>query len=223
MPGMTHRAAISINLGAGAPIEVVRQLIDDFDSICQFSGALQYRAAIAEAEAAILRRPAGWVSGRDFDDYFFMPYARGGVAAVPAAILAPALSRYLAENNVSRETTTTVESIRYSNPFEIVFGIGVVGLLVLQTIRDWSGRRRVNAAVAADVENTVNARKVIRDDLTRRFLDSDVPVSPQLLDDLLTVDLAGSMQALGDSQFTLDELEAPEDEDRHHHHEEIDD
>ena len=220
---MTQRAAISINLGAGAPIEVIRQTVDDFDSVCQFSGALQYQAAIVEAEAAIIRRPTAWISGPAYDDYvlnveqFFPPFARGGVvAALPAAIMAPAVSRYLEPNNVSDETITTVESIRYSSPLEIVFGIGVVGLLVLQTIRDWSGRRRVNAAVAADVENTVNARKVLRDELVRRFLEGSILVSPQQLNDFLTLDVARSMEALGDSQFTLRELEAGEDEDEDH-------
>jgi hypothetical protein len=138
---MAQRGAISINLGAGAPIEVIRQTIDDFDSVCQFSGALQYQAAIAEAETAIIRRPTAWISGQAYDDYvlnverYFPPFIRGGFASLPASIMAPALSRYLDQNNVSSETTTTVESISYSNPLEIVFGIGVVGLLVLQTIR----------------------------------------------------------------------------------------
>lgn len=217
---MTQRAAISINLGASVPIEVIRQAIDDFDSVCQFSGALQYQAAIAEAETAILRRPTAWISGQAYDDYVLniernfpsalVPWGSLHTSALPTTIFAPAVSRYLDQNNVSSETTTTVESIRYSNPLEIVFGIGVVGLLVLQTIRDWSGRRRLNAAVAADFENTVNARKAIRDELVRRFVDDSIPIPPQMLNELLTGDVARSMEALGDSQFTLRELEAGE-------------
>jgi hypothetical protein len=215
---MAQRAAITVDVGASAPIEVIRQTIDDFDSVCQFSGSLQYQAAIAEAEVAIIRRPTAWISGPAYDDYvlnverFFPPFGRGGVG-VPAAILAPALSRYLEQYNVSRETTTTVESIRYSNPLEIIFGIGVVGLLVLQTVRDWSGRRRLNTAVAAEFENTMYARKIFRDELQRRLLEGSIPITPQLLNELLSIDVARSMEALGNSQFTLRELESAENED----------
>jgi len=68
----------------------------------------------------------------------------------------------------------------------------------------------LNAAVAADFENTVNARKAIRDELVRRFVDDSIPIPPQMLNELLTGDVARSMEALGDSQFTLRELEAGE-------------
>jgi hypothetical protein len=153
---------VTVDLGAGAPIEVVRQVIDDLDTVCQFDGKLQYQAATATPEWAVLRSPSDWIREQPKYDLFGVEVSRGPiidprgrVSTIPAAILAPAVSRYLEENNSTQDTITTVESIRYSNPIEFVLGAGfVTAVVVLGIIRDWAARRRVNAAVAADVENT---------------------------------------------------------------------
>lgn len=216
---MARRVQITIDLGAGAPIEVLRQIIDDLDTVCQFGGQLQYQAAITTAEWAILRRPQGWIRGSDYDDYLFGGQAWGGpivggrgpFVAIPAAILAPAVSRYLEESNATQDTVTTVESISYSNPIELVIGAGVVTIVVLRIVRDWRDRRRLNAAVAADVENQVLARKELRDELVRQVLQGNVPLSAAQVDDLLTPDIARAMSALGDSRFSMRELELGDD------------
>jgi hypothetical protein len=216
---MAQRVAVTVDMGAGAPIGVVRQLIDDLDTVCQFGGELQYRAAVAQAELAVLRRPSAWISGPDFDEFMFSVDVwggktvgpRGAVFRVPAAILAPAVSRYLAEYNPTPEARTTVDSIRYSNPIEIILGVGAVTLVALGLARDWGARRRVNAATAADFENTVEARRVIREELVRRFVEGDVPLSVPQFDDLLTLDVSRAMQALGDAQPNLRELGSADD------------
>ena len=211
---MSQRVEVTVNVGAGAPIEVLRQVIDSLDTVCQFGGELQYRAAVANAELEVLRRPDEWLSRLDFRDYFLRPdypinrpsQLRGIAASLPRAVLAPAVSHYLAVNDPTPDTITSVERIRYSNPIEIVLGEGLLTLAGLQLARDWRDRRRVNAAVAADMENTVAARKEIRDELVRRFVEDRVPLAPAQVDDLLTLDVARAMQALGNSQLSLKEL-----------------
>lgn len=216
---MAQRVQITIDIGAGAPIEVIRQVIDNLDTVCQFGGELQYQAAMAQAEWAILRRPTNWIRGNDYDEYIFslqMPgdpvFLRGPIAAIPTAILAPAISRYLDENNSTQDTITTVESIRYSNPIEVVLGLGVLALLTIETARDWHARRRLNAAMAADFENEVLARKELRDELVRRVREGRIPLSATQIEDLLTLDVAKAMSALGNSRFDMRQLESGEDE-----------
>jgi hypothetical protein len=220
---MAQRVEVTIELGAGAAIEVVRQLIDDLDTVCQFGGELQYHAAVEAAQWAILRSPTDWIGEGDYAEYSPLLGAwvgpiidpRRPVGAIPAAILAPAVSRYLEVTNSTQETISTVESIRYSNPIEIVLGVGIVALLVLRTTRDWRDRRRLNAATAADVENQVLARKELRDELVRRVVQGSIPLSAAQIDDLLTLDVARAMSALGDSQFSMRELESGDDESEH--------
>ena len=209
-----RRVEVTIDLGAGAAIEVVRQLIDDLDTVCQFGGELQYQAAVAAAELAIRLSPADWVREVDFERYRIGSIRLGldrpvaAIPAVPAAILAPAVSRYLEANNSTQDTISTVESIRYSNPIEIVLGVGIVALLALRTVRDWPARRRVNAATAADVQNQVLARKLLRDEIVRRVLEGDISLSAAQVDAALTLDVAGAMSALGDSRFSMKELDS---------------
>jgi hypothetical protein len=211
---MAQLVAVSIDVGAGAPIEVIRQLVDDLDTVCQFGGALQYRASVADAQRIVLRSPDRWLDGRDWrrylrdaPDYYETRLAPGG-RIPPYELVEAAVARYLAENNPTPDTITTVESIRYSNPFDIVLGAAIiVATVVLPTIRDWQARRRLNDAVATDVENTVLARKLLRDELVRRMIEGDLPLSAAQIDDLLTLDVTRAMQALGNAQPNLRELE----------------
>jgi hypothetical protein len=201
--------------------------MDDLDTVCQFGGKLQYQAAVASAEWAVLRNPSDWIRGPDYEEYLFGVRVWGGprldprgrvpeVSAIPAVIFAPAVSRFLEENNSTQDTITTVESIRYSNPIEYVLAAGfVTAVVVLRIIRDWPARRRLNAAVAADVENTVLARKELRDEINRRARESNIPISAAQIDGLLTLDVARAMSALGDSGFGMRELESGDGEPEH--------
>ncbi|WP_204806486.1 hypothetical protein [Mycobacterium riyadhense] len=108
------------------PIEVVRQVIDDLDTVCQFGGELQYQAALADAERAVLRDPDRWITPRDLDKYFrygpppawadFPSKSRRiGVGLwLPTELLDTAVWRYLEEFNPMRDTVTTVERIDYT-------------------------------------------------------------------------------------------------------------
>jgi hypothetical protein len=216
---MAQRVAITIDLGADAPIEVIRQTIDDLDIVCQFGGELQYRTAIVDAAAAVLNDPERWIRRRDFEKQAYrlgryqfpiVAYTTGMPpnALVQSGLFEVAIARYLEETETTGDSITTVHSIRYSNPIEIVVGIGLIAYLVLQVVRDWPSRRRLNAAVATDVENTVLARKELRDLLLRRIANGEIPVSLQQVDDLLTLDIARAMSALGDQQLDLRALEA---------------
>lgn len=216
---MARRVEVTVDLGAGAPIEVVRQVMDDLDTVCQFGGKLQYQAAVATAEWEVLVHPEDWFRGDAYEHYVFAVKAfgpPGGPGAIPDSILAPAVSRFLEENNSTQDTITTVESIRYSNPIEYVLAAGfVTAVVVLRIIRDWPARRRLNAAVAADVENTVLARKELRDEINRRARESNIPISAAQIDGLLTLDVARAMSALGDSGFGMRELESGDGEPEH--------
>lgn len=214
---MAQRVQITIDLGAGAPIEVIRQVIDNLDTVCQFAGDLQYQVAQAQAQTAVLENPERWMLGPQYEDLPRIPYAgstRGEptlnpVAAMLSPLFARGISRYLDENDSTEDTITTVESIRYSNPIEIVLGAGAVAYLVLEVLkmaRDWSGRRRINAAIAADFESQVHARKQLRDALVRRTVHDNIPLSAAQIDDLLTLDVAGAMAGLRDSEFSMRDL-----------------
>lgn len=207
---MAQRVAVTVDLGAGAPIEVVRQVIDDLDTACQFGGELQYQVARGQAELAILRRPSAWI---DSHDYVESPLPWAFRAVMPQQVFETAVARYLSELNVARETVTTVENIRYSNPIEIVLGAAVlVASVVLPLARDWKARRRLNAAVADDYHNIVLARKEIRDELVRRVVQDGLPLSSEQIDRFLTADVAQALKALGDRQISLRELEAADDD-----------
>ena len=135
---------------------------------------------------------------------------------MPGPILALAVSRYLEENNATQDTITTVESVRYSNPMDLVLYAGMVTtVVVFRAIRDWAARLRLDAALATEVENTVLARKKLRDEINRRIIQDGIPISPTQVDDLLTLDVARAMSALGDAQFTMRELESGDDKPEH--------
>lgn len=229
---MAQRVQITVDVGAGAPIEVIRQIIDNLDTVCQFGGELQYRVALVEAQRAVLSDPGRWIPGlRPSSPWWSELKAGGGVptgdgpfrepgTTTPLDALlsfspdfAPAISRYLEESNSTQDTVTTVESIKYSNPLDIVLGAGIAGGIalipvVLQMIRDWPARRRLNNAAVADTENVVAARKQLRDGLVRQMLNGNIPVSGPQINDLLTLDVARAMLSLRDTRFSMNELES---------------
>ncbi|MCA2261988.1 hypothetical protein [Mycobacterium marseillense] len=227
---MAQRVQITVEVGAGAPIEVIRQIIDNLDTVCQFGGELQYRVALAVAQQAVLRDPGRWIPGprpsawHDLKAGGGVPtgdrpsFIESGTTPLDALLsfspdFAPAISRYLEESDSTQDTVTTVESIKYSNPLEIVLGAGIAGGIalipvVLQMIRDWPARRRLNNAAVADIENVVAARKQLRDGLVRQMLNGNIPVSAPQINDLLTLDVARAMLSLRDTRFSMSELES---------------
>lgn len=239
---MAQRVQITVDLGANVPIEVIRQVTDDLDTVCQFGGELQYWVALAEAQQAVLSEPGLWMP--EFRPWPGLqagggipnpdsPFGKSGVTPLAAILssfspfVTPAVSRYMDANDSTQDTITRVESIRYENPIDIVITVGSVTLVALGMLardvvgmaRDWSGRRRIDSARAAEHEtraaeykSTHLARKQLRDYLVRRTIDENLPLPASLIDDLLTLDVAGSMQALEDSQFTMRELDSGEDE-----------
>jgi hypothetical protein len=143
---MAQRIAVTIDLGADVPIEVIREVVDNLDTVCQFGGELQYRTAIVDAAAAVLNDPQRWIRNRDFEKQAYrlgrfqfpiVAYARGmpPSALVQSGLVEVAIARYLEETETTADSITTVHSIRYSNPIEIVVGIGLVAYLVLQVVR----------------------------------------------------------------------------------------
>jgi hypothetical protein len=222
---MAQQVEVAVDLGAGVPIEVIRQLIDDLDTVCQFGGELQYRVALANAERSVLRDPQRWITPRDVDGYFRygppppwleFPSSKSrriGVGLwLPTELLDAAVMRYLEEFDPMRDTVTTVERIDYRNPFEIALGVGALALWLLTIVRDWPARRRLNNAVAADAENQMLARKEMLDIMVRNARNSELPLTPALINDLLTIDVANAMKALGDRRITLRELGAGNEE-----------
>jgi hypothetical protein len=202
---MAQRVAITVNLGAGAPIEVVRQLIDDLDTACQFGGELEYLSVQGQAEFAVLRElnadPAS-------DEGSHPQRIWSGVPSEGLKpILARAIAQYMANTNAGQDTITTVESIRYSNPIEFILGAALVTtVVVLRTIRDWPDRRRLNKAVADEAANIVLARKQLRDEIVRRAVEENIFISVGQIDELLTLDVTKALTALGDSNISMHEL-----------------
>jgi hypothetical protein len=121
------------------------------------------------------------------------------------------ISGCLEEFDPARDTITTVDSIRYENPIEIVLGVGALAAWLLTIVRDWPGRRRLNKAIAADEENQVPARKELLDLIVRGQERATSPF-PCPDHDLLTIDITKAMTALGDSRISLREPGSADDE-----------
>lgn len=207
----TSRVAVSVDLGAGAPIEVVAAVIGHLNAVCQLGGQLQDRVTQADALRAVLRRSGPWLEDAvDFDRYWRLGY----LLALPdperfvVPSLENAVATYIRENDLD-SGDVHVERLTYENPVEIVLAVGAVVLAVLTLVRDWPDRVRINRARADDYENQVATRKLIRRMLVDGLASGQYPLRPEHIDDLLTKDATDAFRALGNSGIHLQNLEQP--------------
>lgn len=202
--------------------------------MCTFGQQLQNHALRNEAERVVRSDPEKWLQpeierieqerrlraerNRERDDDLVSVAALEVPAEVLRAqlqedALARAVRRYMAEADAD-QTTTTVESIRYSNPIEFVLCTALVtAVVVLRTLRDWPARRRLNHAVAMDAENIAIARLRLRDEFVRRAVDGEIELSVKEIEHLLKLDVTRALRALGDSPLEMRELPAASGED----------
>ncbi|SDH07494.1 hypothetical protein SAMN04515691_3432 [Leifsonia sp. 98AMF] len=98
----------------------------------------------------------------------------------------------------------TVQSLRYENPLELVIlAGGVVVVYIIRLIRDWPARRRINNAAATEYENAVAFRQKFRDRLLDSIDKGELPLTPELIDSLLTDDVANALSAVADADLKV--------------------
>ena len=106
------------------------------------------------------------------------------------AELPVAMSRLIAAESLERRGDgPSLRSLRYDNPFEVLViatGATFVALAWLLTcIRNWPATRRINAAAAADAENTASARAKFRDQLLEKHARGELTAAPREVLDAL--------------------------------------
>lgn len=98
----------------------------------------------------------------------------------------------------------TVQSLRYENPLELVIlAGGAVAVYVIRLIRDWPARRRINNAAATEYENAVIFRQKFRDRILDSIDKGELPITPELVESLLTDDVANALSAVSDADLRV--------------------
>jgi hypothetical protein len=215
MPQNQRRVAVSLNLGPDVPIETISGVLSDLSAVCQFSGNLQEHVSRAQAVKGILRNPEPWLpDAQEMIERFRRSsrYLQDPGALPPfqydATDLERAIASYMNEYQLDHGADVHVERIEYRNPLEIILGLGYVAYLLLNLVQDSSARRRINDATASDYEDIVRTRKQVRRAVADRLISGEQPVSPELINDLLTDDAVQGFRNLASNDFKLSELEA---------------
>lgn len=201
---------LRVDLGENAPIEVVASVIGDISRVCVFGGELQRHVARNLALRQVLLRPG------PFDDpeldYLLReryPYGLWPASVFLTGLASQALEReitaFMAEYRLEEDADTLVRELTYRNPVEaaLVLASGGVVLALLTLLRDWPSRRRINQAVARDYEDEVRARKRVRKTVTDALVGGELPLTPELIDHLLTDDTVRALDALGRADLSL--------------------
>lgn len=133
------------------------------------------------------------------DDLDFIdegPYEPVDVGAVP--FVGPTARQ------VEERALVRVVSLRYENPLDmVILAGGVVVVYVLKMLREWSARRRLNNATATEYENGVTFREEVRSRVLAAIDNGTLPLSPDLVQSLLTDDVASSLGVLGDADLKV--------------------
>jgi hypothetical protein len=205
---------LQLDLGANAPIEVVAGVLGDVSLVCGLGGELQRHVTRNRALREVLSRGGRFVGDPEWD-YLI---GRKSPYWVPPALLAgfvsPTLERdvavWTAELGLEEDADTLVREVNYRNPLVAVLLLagGGVTLALLKFLRDWPARRRINQAVADDYEDRVRARKRVRRAATDALVGGDLPLTPDLVDALLTDDTVRALDVLGRADLSLQELPA---------------
>ncbi|MEO7024423.1 MAG: hypothetical protein ABI130_09395 [Leifsonia sp.] len=110
----------------------------------------------------------------------------------------------LTVREIEANARITVQSLHYENPLELViFASGAIVIYVLRMIRDWPARRRNNNLAATEYENGVIFRQKLRDRILDAIDKRELPISPELVESLLTDDVANAISAVADADLQV--------------------
>jgi hypothetical protein len=217
---MPEEAWVRIDLGANAPIETINSAISDLAAVCAFGSELQRRVS----RAALLRRvlrdlpPEAFYDEIELFERFYPLGGRWQVAALATTHdldlpMPNAVSRQLASyiREYGTDDEVVVRELHYANPLDVwlILAAGGVVLQLVRMIRDWSSERRVGNARAADVENAVQMRKAVRDQIIQRIAQGDIPIPEQWIENALTQDPVGAFERLSRRNVELPSIPPP--------------
>ncbi|MEN4473549.1 hypothetical protein [Mycolicibacterium cosmeticum] len=243
---MPERLSIRVNLGPNAPIEAIRDVVDNIETICQFADELAFvtyareewdarrREARAERAADAAAELARRSATKPVKKVPSSPAKKVGKRAVAAAVKkqpAKAAKKTMRVDApraqalvevLDLESPTTVERMKYENPFEIVLAGGAMLMLVWgvvvklpEVVRDWKAEQRSagaearkREAEAEDAENIVRARKVLRNHAVEQLLTSGAPLTPEQVTSLFTPQVAAATAELAERDLSMKVLES---------------
>lgn len=204
------------NMGPDSLVEDIAGLIGDVGVACRFASSLQRIVDRNEAIYAVMRGRPDFLP--DPEDLLLWRFGRSatfgwqGGAGVPVPSVERAIRAELLRTEADSRAEIRVQALTYSNPLEMVLGVsGLVVIAVLNVIRDWPMRRRLNEAVVADYESAVRARDEIRRHLVERVVSDGIRITPDQMTELLTPDVERALLALGDAPLDLEGLESGQD------------
>jgi hypothetical protein len=207
---MADSITLTLNVGPSASIQAVSSAVDDIMRVLDFAADLQRRVDRAALITARVR--ARRIRPTEFGFYYL-----SGVDPVFSDGLGGPVDDFerIAARQVDENSRITVERLTYENPLELVIlAGGLVTIGVLRLLRDWSDRRDLNRAVATEYENKVIFRQRVRDRVLEQIDSGELPLTPELVDNLLTDDVADALGALGDGPLKISGLPSSDTADR---------
>jgi hypothetical protein len=203
---MAESITLTLNLGPNASVQAVSSAVDDMMRVLDFATALQRRVDRGALVTARVLRRARW-AGSELPGlgFFYVPGAEWVFSGGPGGPVDD--FERIAARESDENSRITVERLTYENPLELVIlAGGLVTIGVLRLLRDWPDRRRLNRAAATEYENKVIFRQRVRDRVLEQIDSRELPLTPELVEDLLTDDVADALGALGDGPLTISGL-----------------
>jgi len=196
---MAEPITLTLNVGPNASIQAVGSAINDLTRVLEFAATAQRlvdRGALIEARVRARRNRR---LGRDDIVWGDTGLPLFYEAVPPSSDQFADEFERIAGRQVEENAEITVQSLRYENPIELVIlAGGTVVYALLRLIRDWPDRDRLNKAAVREYENGVIFRDRVRAQVLKQVDTGELPLTPELLDRLLTDDVANSLGALGD-------------------------
>lgn len=200
---MAETITLTLNLGSNASIAAVAAAVDDVRRVLEFASTLQRRVdrgALIAARMRSRRRGLGRPGDLAWSDgsLFF--------AALEPVDLPQPIDEFerIAGREADENAQITVQSLRYENPLELVIlAGGSVVYALLRLLRDWPDRQQLNRAAFREYENGVIFRERVRARVLEQIDSGDLPLTPELIDSLLTDDVADALGALGDGPLKV--------------------
>lgn len=177
---MTEHFRITVDLGPRAPLDQIVELLSDIQQVCIFGTALDIASVRNEAQSAIneqIIRNRAYIATESWREaleetpppnlrylpfrYFYenLVTSQEQLRQYSQNDLPPNIAEsHFLLNRLQEDTTPRVETLRYSNPVEILISVGTIltaagGIgasirWLLPLIRDWGTTREQNRALA---------------------------------------------------------------------------
>ncbi|PPI26965.1 hypothetical protein [Rathayibacter sp. AY1B5] len=197
---------LSLNLGPNVSMKALGSAVDDLTLVLEFASALQRNA---NRSATVSARVLSNFRRAENED---PRAARIDVSSSPDAVdwQSIVLDRLYAVypgqpvRRDDQDGQITVQSLTYNNPLELVILVsGGVVVWVLRLLRDWPGRRQLNIAAASEYQSRAMFRNSVRRVVLRELESGQVPVTPELVEKLLTDDVTDAIGSLGDGPLEI--------------------